>query len=68
MITVQDSPTFEKHQNEEMDIDELKLVLANIDEILKDDDLRTIIDGVHIDDNENTEFEGKLYFVSLTTK
>ena len=40
-----------------MDIDDLKLVLANIDEILNNDVLKIIMDGVDID--ENAEFESK---------
>ena len=46
-----------------MDIDELKLVLANIDEILNDDDLKTLMDGNYDNENKNAEFEGK--FISL---
>ena len=42
-----------------MDIDELKLVLANIDEILNNDDLKIIMDGNDIDENQKTEFEGE---------
>ena len=49
-----------------MDIDELKLVLANIDEILNDDDLRTIVDGDDIKENNNPEFEG-IYFQSYAS-
>ena len=42
-----------------MDIDDLKLVLANIDEILNNDDLKIIMDGNDIDENQKTEFEGE---------
>ena len=42
-----------------MDIDELKLVLANIDEILNNDDLKIIMYGIDIDENQKTEFEGE---------
>ena len=44
-----------------MDIDELKLVLANIDEILHDDYLRTLMDGIDNNENENFQFEGKYF-------
>ena len=49
-----------------MDIDDLKLVLANIDEILNNDDLKIIMDGVDID--ENAEFESKFILINITLK
>ena len=59
-ISCQVSPQCEKNQNEKMHIDELKIVLANIDGILSDNDLMTIIDEVDINENGNVKFEGKI--------